>query len=69
MGPQEWSDGGKCFRTLGTTSVPGAKVSDNQRPIFCTLTIVIRNVGFQDIDISQPTRVTRTSGANGNYCL
>ena len=47
MGPQEWSDGGKCFRTLGTTSVPGAKVSDNQRPVFCTLTIFIRNAGFR----------------------
>ena len=66
MGPQEWIDGQKnVLRHL----IPEAKVSDNKRLLFCTLTIVIRNVGFQDIDISQPTRVTRTSGAKGNYCL
>ena len=40
MGPQEWIDVKKNRKTLGTTPVPGVKVSANQRPVFGHMTIL-----------------------------
>ena len=39
IGPQKWIDFLKNPKTLGTTTLPGIKVSANQRPVCGNMTI------------------------------